>query len=182
MVGVARLKMSGERMSGPIRILGIDASLRSTGIGLVEARGNRLSAIEYGVLKMPAKCSLSECLKRLYRGVVEIIERGQPEAVAVEGVFFCKNVRTAVTLGEARGVVIAACTARDAPVYEYAPRRVKQAIVGFGAASKEQVRKMVMSLLSLREEPQEDASDALAIAICHLHNRTGHQVLMPKEI
>lgn len=169
-------------MNHSIRILGIDTSLRSTGIGLVEARGNRLSAIEYGNLKIPAQCALSECLKQVNEGVAKIIKRRQPEAVAVEGVFFCRNAKTALALGEARGVAIAACASYCVPVYEYAPRRVKQAVVGFGSASKEQVRKMVMTLLGLREEPQEDASDALAIAICHLHNRTGHQVLMPKEI
>jgi len=168
--------------SQTIRVLGIDTSLRSTGVGIVEARGARLSVVEHDNLGMPAKYSLSECLKRLNQGIVEIIKRGQPETAAIEGIFFCKNVKTAVTLGEARGVVIAACAGCGLPVYEYSPRRVKQAVAGFGTAGKEQVRMMVMSLLGLREEPQEDAGDALAIAICHLHNRTGHAVLMPKEI
>ncbi|MGQ9660780.1 MAG: crossover junction endodeoxyribonuclease RuvC, partial [Kiritimatiellia bacterium] len=90
---------------------------------------------------------------------------------AIEGGFYCKNVRTALLLGEARGVAIAACAAHGLPVYEYAPRRVKQAIVGFGAADKVQVRRMVARLLALSREPHEDEGDALALAICHLHDR-----------
>jgi len=167
---------------GATRVLGIDASLRSTGVGIVEAAGNRLSAIEYGLLKVPARWPLSECLRRLHQGVSDLIDRCDPVAVAVEGVFFCKNVKTAVILGQARGAAIAACAAKDLPVYEYAPRRVKQAVVGYGTASKEQVRKMVMSLLALQEEPQEDAGDALGIAICHLHSKMGHPLLEPKKI
>jgi crossover junction endodeoxyribonuclease RuvC len=102
--------------------------------------------------------------------------------VAIEGAFFHKNAKTAMILGQARGVAIAACAARGLPIYEYAPRRVKQAVVGAGGASKDQVRQMVMAMLGLREEPQEDASDALAIAVCHLHNRTGHRALAPEPI
>lgn len=165
-----------------IRILGIDTSLRSTGVGVVDAVGSRQSAVEYGAIRIPAAVSLSECLKRLHHGIVDIIDRTRPEAAAIEGIFFCKNANTAVVLGEARGVVIAACAEKGLPVYEYAPRRVKQAIVGNGAAEKMQVRKMVMALLALKEEPQEDAGDALALALCHLHGRTGVAALMAKPI
>jgi crossover junction endodeoxyribonuclease RuvC len=165
-----------------MRVLGIDTSLRSTGVGVVEARGHRFSAIEFGRIHNAAKLKLSECLRRLDGGIREIIQRAQPEAVAVEGIFFCKNVRTAVILGEARGAVLAACAGASLPVYEYSPRRVKQAVAGFGGADKSQVRKMVMSLLDLRDEPQEDAGDALAIAICHLNNSRMPAVLAPKTI
>jgi len=168
--------------SKPTRVLGIDTSLRSTGVAVVDAAGSRISAIEYGLLKTADKEPLSVCLKQLHRGLTGIIEKHQPTCVAIEGIFFCKNVKTAVILGEARGAAIAACAAHDLPVYEYAPRRVKQAVVGYGTASKEQVRKMVVSLLRLNDEPQEDASDALAIAICHFHNMTRHAALAPKEI
>ena len=164
-----------------MRVLGVDTSLRSTGLGVVEARGSSLTAVEGCTLKAPAAALLSECLKRLSAGVDAIIARTAPDAVAVEGVFFCKNVRTAVILGEARGAVIAACAARALPIYEYEPRRVKQAIGGSGAAGKEQVRRMVMRLLALPEEPQEDVGDALALAICHLHNRTKPAVLWKAE-
>ena len=101
---------------------------------------------------------------------------------AIEGILYSRNVKTAVALGHARGVVIAACAAAGVPVYEYAPRRVKQALVGHGGADKVQVRKMVMTLLNLADEPGEDAGDALAMAICHLHNRTRHEMLAPEAI
>jgi crossover junction endodeoxyribonuclease RuvC len=152
------------------RVLGIDASLRSTGAAVVEASGSRLVPVRQETLRAPARCPRSECLARLQTGIADVIAGTQPTAAAIEGTFYCKNVRTAFTLGEARGAALAACAAAGLPVYEYAPRRVKQAVVGYGAAGKEQVRRMVMSLLGLREEPQEDAADALAIAICHLHN------------
>jgi crossover junction endodeoxyribonuclease RuvC len=166
----------------PWRVLGIDTSLRSTGVGVVEACGSRLTAVEFAVLKAPAPARLSACLTRLNAGLVEIIARSQPAAAAIEGAFFSRNAQTAMILGHARGVAIAVCAAHGLPVYEYAPRRVKQAVVGFGAATKEQIQRMVTKLLNLPAEPPEDASDALAIAICHLHNRTGYAALMPEEI
>jgi len=141
-----------------------------------------LKAIEWSTIKNPAKLRLSECLKNLNDGINEILERTDPQAAATEGIFYCKNAKTSMILGEARGVVIAACAARAIPVYEYAPRKVKQAVVGTGSASKLQVRKMLMRLLSLKDEPQEDAGDALAIAVCHLHNRTGYSAVDIKEI
>lgn len=162
--------------------MGVDTSLRSTGYGVVDCEGSRLKAVEYGTIKAPRTLSLSECLHKINSGIAGVIERLQPAAVAIEGVFFCKNVKTTLMLGEARGAVITACAVNGVPVYEYAPRRVKQAIVGFGGAEKDQVARMVMSLLALHEQPQEDAADALGIAICHLHNRTGYAALMPKPI
>ncbi len=154
------------------RILGVDSSLRSSGVAMIEARGSELKPVEYGLITNPAGRPLSKCLDHLYREITASIARGHPDAAAIEGVFYCKNVRTAVVLGEARGAVIAACASSGVPVYEYPPRRVKQAVVGFGGAGKEQMRKMVMTLLGLKDEPQEDASDALAIAICHAHSVT----------
>lgn len=165
-----------------MRVLGIDTSLRSTGLAVVEEKGSRLTAVESSAVKLPARCPLSECLVTLGRRVTELMDRARPEAAAIEGVFFCKNARTSLILGEARGAVITACAARGLPIYEYAPRRVKQAVVGYGTASKVQVQSMVVTLLGLRETPQEDEGDALAIAICHLHNRTRHDALMPKAI
>jgi crossover junction endodeoxyribonuclease RuvC len=165
-----------------IKVLGVDTSLRSSGVGVVVAKGSKLVALEHGAIRTTQAARLSECLKKLHDGILEIIDRTEPEAVAIEGIFFCKNVKTAVILGEARGAVIAACASRGLPIYEYEPRRVKQAVVGHGSAEKEQVRKMVMTLLNLSEEPQEDAGDALAIAVCHIHSRTGIQALMPEQI
>lgn len=165
-----------------MRVLGIDTSLRSTGLGIVEARGSVLTAVEYGRVHNPDRLPLSECLRRLDVAIRETIGRTRPEVAAIEDIFFAKNARTAMVLGEARGVVIAACAAGGLPVFEYPPRRVKQAIAGSGAAEKVQVRRMVMTLLSLADEPQEDAGDALAIAICHLNTRTAVAALSPKPI
>ncbi len=183
-IDISRLQYNNRLMlkTGFIRVLGVDTSLRSTGFGVVDCEGSRLKAVEYGAIKAPRTLSLSECLHKINTGVTGVIERLSPAAVAIEGVFFSKNVKTTLMLGEARGAVITACTIKSIPVYEYAPRSVKQAVVGFGGAEKDQVARMVMSLLALREQPQEDAADALAIAICHLHNRTGYAALMPKPI
>jgi crossover junction endodeoxyribonuclease RuvC len=156
-----------------IRILGIDTSLRSTGYGVVEAKGNSLSCVECGFLKTRPKWRHSECLKTIAEGIGAVIAGAKPDAVAIEGAFFFKNARTAMVLGEARGVAIATCAAADLTIYEYAPRRVKQAVVGVGSADKQQVARMVMTLLGLREEPQSDAADALALAICHIHSDRG---------
>ena len=165
-----------------MRVLGIDTSLRSTGLGAVASEAGRLQLIEFGRVHNPARYGLSECLRRLAGGMREILARTQPDAAAVEGIFYCRNVKTAVVLGQARGVVIAACAEQGVPVFEYPPRRVKQALVGFGGAEKTQVRRMVMARRGLKEEPQEDAGDALAIAICHLQNRTLHERLAPQPI
>lgn len=165
------------------RVLGIDTSLRSTGYGVVERRGSRLHAVTYGRIRSPARVRLSECLQRLSQGLDEVVRKTEPVAAAVEGVFYCRNAKTALALGEARGVAIAACVEHGLPVFEYAPRRVKQAVVGFGGAEKQQVNRMVMSLLGLSDAPKEDEGDALAIGICHLHNnRTGHPLLEPREL
>ena len=165
-----------------MRVMGVDTSLRSSGVALIEARGSVLKAVEYQLVKNPADRALSACLQNLYHSVVEIIGQWKPDEAAIEGIFFCRNVKTAVVLGHARGVVIAACASAGVPVYEYSPRRIKQAVVGFGSAGKEQVRKMITAILALDEEPRQDASDAFAIAICHLHSKAGHPELMPKEI
>jgi len=110
-------------------------------------------------------------IKLLYaEGLDDIINATHPDVVSIEGAFYCKNVKTAMVLGEARGVAIAACARHGLAIYEYAPRRVKQALVGYGRAEKDQVAKMVKMLLGLEEQPQSDAADALAIAICHIHN------------
>jgi len=141
-----------------------------------------MAAIEQGKIANPASYPHSRCLNRIDVEVRKIIERTKPDAVSIEGIFFCKNVKTAVVLGEARGVVVAACAASGVPVYEYAPRRVKQALVGFGGADKSQVGKMITAMLGLSEQPEEDAADALAMAICHLHSVTRISALSPKAL
>ncbi|MEI7879274.1 MAG: crossover junction endodeoxyribonuclease RuvC [bacterium] len=165
-----------------MRVLGIDTSLRSTGVGVVESCAGKMVAIEYGRIHNADRLSLSECLRRIDGGIREMIARTKPELAAIEDIFFAKNARTAMVLGEARGVVIAVCATSGIPVYEYAPRRVKQSVTGIGSADKLQVRKMTMVVLGLKEEPQEDAGDALAIALCHLNSRNPIAELAPKPI
>jgi len=155
-----------------LRILGIDASLRSTGLGVVEAEGSRMRAVWYGRIRNPQALPLSACLVAIQQAVATQIESYRPQAAAIEGVFFSKNVHTTLILGHARGVLIGQCAQMGLPVYEYEPRRVKQAVAGFGGAVKGQMQRMVMTLLGLAELPREDEADALALAICHLHNRT----------
>ena len=165
-----------------LRVLGIDTSLRSTGLGVVEREGNRLRAVAHATLKNPAGWSHSTCLERIYRDLQALIEEATPAGVSIEGVFHFKNSRTAVILGQARGVAIAACAGHALPVYEYSPRRVKQSVCGSGAASKEQVARMVCSMLGLPTTPPDDETDALALAICHLHSLTSISGLEPKPI
>lgn len=138
--------------------------------------------MEAMTLSIPPKRPLSECLRRLDEGLAELVMKYQPECAAIEGIFYCKNVKTAVTLGEARGVAITVCSRAKLPVFEYSPRRVKQALVGHGEASKEQVARMVIRLLGLAETPQEDSADALAIAICHAQAHSSIAALAPKAL
>jgi crossover junction endodeoxyribonuclease RuvC len=165
-----------------VRIIGIDTSLRSSGVGLIDVEGSALRLVEAMTLAMPAKLSHAQCLCGIDRELTALIAQHRPDVAAIEGIFFCRNVKTALTLGEARGVVIAACARAGLPVYEYSPRRVKQALVGHGAAEKDQVARMVIRLLGLKETPQEDSADALAIAICHAHAHSTIAALAPKPL
>lgn len=163
-------------------VLGIDTSLRSSGIGVVESSGGKLRALEWGTIHNPAAWPHSRCLSHIQERLHDLLARLRPDAVAIEGIFHCRNVQTAVILGEARGVVIAACGTAGVAVFEYAPRRVKQALVGAGGAHKQQVGRMVMALLGLKEAPPEDAADALAIALCHLQSRSSIGALQTKPL
>jgi crossover junction endodeoxyribonuclease RuvC len=129
--------------------------------------------ITCGTIKNAATLLHTECLRRIDAGISELLEEHRPSVLAIEGAFFAKNAKTAMILGQARGVVLAAAARAGVPVYEYAPRDVKLALSGFGGASKEQVAKMITTMLRLKQVPQEDAADALAIALCHLHRISG---------
>lgn len=154
-------------MPSALRILGIDTSLRSTGVAVIRSDGVRHQAVTYGRIHAPASWPRSRCLVQLQEQISDVITNEKPDSVAIEGIFFCKNIKTAFILGEARGAVITTCAAAGLPVYEYAPRKVKQGVVGRGAADKRQVALMVKQLFGLNEVPQNDAADALAIAYCH---------------
>ncbi|MDD3545370.1 MAG: crossover junction endodeoxyribonuclease RuvC, partial [Kiritimatiellae bacterium] len=120
---------------------------------------------------------LSACLLHLQDEIEKLIRAHEPQAVAIEGIFYAKNVKTMLILSHARGAIIAQCARLGLPVYEYEPRRVKMAVAGYGGAQKIQIQKMVKTLLHLDEEPQNDAADAMALAITHLHNRTAFSAL-----
>jgi len=162
--------------------MGVDTSLRSTGIGILDAAGSRMTPVYYGTLKNPPGRPLSACLLFLENEIEKLIREHEPQVVAIEGIFYAKNVKTMMILSHARGAIIAQCARLGLPVYEYEPRRVKLAVAGNGSAQKEQVQKMVKTLLFLQQEPQNDAADALAIAIAHLHNRTSISALAAEPI
>ena len=155
-----------------MRVLGIDPGTAITGYGLVDEVEQGLTLVGCGVLTTPSDQPLPVRLQQIYRGMLSVIERHQPEAAAVEELFFSRNVRTALSVGHARGVVLLALAEAGLPIFEYKPLEIKQAIAGYGRADKQQVQEMVRMLLSLDQAPQpDDAADAVAVAVCHLHSR-----------
>jgi crossover junction endodeoxyribonuclease RuvC len=154
-----------------IRALGIDPGTAIMGYGVVEQDGSDLRAIEYGVLVTSSAETLPKRLRTLHTGLQTIIAAHAPASVAVETLFFNRNVRTALAVGHARGIALLAAAEAELSVFEYSPQQVKDAVVGYGKASKEQVQLMIRTLLNLQSVPRpDDAADALAIAICHLHS------------
>lgn len=153
-----------------MRVLAIDPSLRGTGYAVLEKNGTRIHAHTYGVIKNPDRLLPSACLVAIHSTVAEVVSKFSPECAAVEGVIFVQNYKTAITMGSARGAALLAIAASGLPIYEYAPRKVKQAVVGRGAAAKTQVAFMVRALLGLTETPPPDAADAIAIGLTHLRS------------
>ena len=151
-------------------ILGIDTSLRSTGFGILAVEGSRLRAVDYGNIRNAPKLPLTSCLKAIHAKVVDLIAAHRPDVVAIESVIYGKNAGTMLVLGEARGAVLTAAAHAGVPVYEYEPRRMKKAVCGNGLAEKEQIQRMIKVLLNLSELPQNDAADALGLAVCHAHS------------
>ncbi len=151
-------------------ILGIDPGSRLTGYGIVNAVGNRLEYVTCGCIRLP-DVDHPQRLKQIFNSLCSIIEQFLPQECAIEEVFLGKSVSSALKLGQARGAAMVACLHHDLPVAEYSPRKVKQALVGNGNADKVQVQHMVKVLLGVSGEVQEDAADALAIAICHANTK-----------
>ena len=152
-------------------ILGVDPGSRLTGFGVIRAEGTKHSYITSGCIRLDGDAPLPDRLKVIFESVIEIIADYQPDEFAIEQVFMAKSAGSALKLGQARGAAIVAAVNRDLPVFEYSARRIKQSVVGTGAADKEQVQHMVRHLLKLPGAPQADAADALAAALCHAHTR-----------
>jgi len=148
-------------------ILGIDPGSRKTGFGLVKVDGTRSLYISSGIVRLPEK-PLPERLDIIFSSLSDLIREYRPDQLAIEEVFFARDPRAALKLGQARGAAILAGTQQGLPVFEYSARTVKQSVVGNGGASKEQVQHMVTRLLKLPATPREDAADGLAVALCHI--------------
>ena len=154
-----------------MRILGIDPGIAIVGYGIVDKEGNRYKTIAYDAVTTRAHTPLEERLEKVYNGVDEIIKTYKPDAMSIEELFFNNNAKTAIAVGQARGVILLAAVNKNVPVFEYTPLQVKQAIVGYGRAEKKQVQLMTKTMLGLNEIPKpDDVADALALAICHAHS------------
>ena len=158
-----------------MRILGLDPGSRRTGFGVIECRGSELLPVAHGCLNV-ASATPAARLRLIFEGLKALLAEHGPAEVAVERVFVSRNVDSALKLGQARGAALCAIPA-EVPVFEYAPRAVKLAVVGSGAAEKFQVAQMIRTLLSLSERPAADAADALAVAVCHAHQRRLHGLI-----
>lgn len=149
-------------------ILGVDPGIAIVGYSIVECKGNNFKAIDYGCVTTDSDMLFPDRLKLVYDRLTEIIEKYNPDDLAIEELFFNKNVKTAIKVGQARGVEILAAVNQGLKIYEYTPLQIKQAVTGYGRADKNQVQEMVKMLLNLKEKPKpDDVADALAVAICH---------------
>jgi len=156
-----------------MRVMGIDPGSKCTGCGVIDEVNNELKVVYWGSIKSKPRQPFPERLKFIYDELVAVIKEFNPDEIAVEDMFFATNVKSALKLGQTRGVAILSAVNEGKPVAEYSPLEVKQSVVGYGRAEKQQVQDMVTTLLRLKEKPETfDASDALAVAICHIHAAT----------
>ena len=156
-----------------MRVLGFDPGTATTGYGVVEAKGNKLTHIAHGTIDTPAHTHFAERLKTIYEEATGLLAFHQPDAVAIEKLYFNKNVTTGITVAQARGVLALACVQAGVPIGEFSPTQAKTAITGYGKADKKQMQEMIKILLNLDAIPRpDDAADALGIAICQAH--AGH--------
>jgi crossover junction endodeoxyribonuclease RuvC len=157
--------------SGPLTVLGVDPGTAATGYGVVTARGQALSAVCGGVITTPPGEPLERRLGAIFAQIGELLDEHRPQAIAVEDIFFGRNVRTAFAVGQARGAILGAAGLREVPCHTYTPQAIKVAVCGAGQAPKDQVQRMVAALLGLDGPPEPDhAADALAVAICHANH------------
>lgn len=152
-------------------IFGIDPGIAIVGYGVIDYTGNKFKVLDYGAVITEPKDIFPIRLKQVYEGLTELLDKYKPDAVAIEELFFNKNVKTAITVGQARGVQVLAAVNQGIDLYEYTPLQVKQGVVGYGRAEKRQVQEMVKLILNLNKIPKpDDVADALAVAICHAHS------------
>lgn len=152
-------------------VLGVDPGSNVTGYGLIDQeRHDRLSCIHAGHIHPPANAPFYVRIHQIFQTMCEIMTRYSPSQVAIEDIFYAKNVKSSLKLGHARGAVLIAAAQSRVPIFEYSPLEIKKAVVGYGRASKEQVRSMVRIILGLTTEPSLDTADALAVAVCHVHS------------
>jgi crossover junction endodeoxyribonuclease RuvC len=163
-------------------ILGIDPSLRGTGYGVIRAEKNNFTTLAQGTIACPKDWERSRCLAKISRTLEDVVLAHSPDVCVVEGIFFAQNLKTAIIMGEARGAALAVVAESGVEIYEIATRKVKQAIVGYGAAQKIAVAKMVQRMLGLRELPAPDAADALALALAHAQEQGRFSLSAPKKI
>jgi len=154
-----------------MKILGIDPGTQVAGYGVIEMTRSKIVAIEYGSIKANKNQTFAQRLQTIHSKIMDIISKYQPDQMAIEEVFYSKNIKSAIRIGEGRGIVFLCAASANIPITEYAATVIKKAVVGNGNAQKEQVQEMVKIILDLPDIPEpRDASDALAIAICHSHN------------
>lgn len=152
-------------------IIGFDPGIAIVGFGVIEKQDNQIRTKQYGSIQTRAELETGQRLKQIYDSATEIIKMYKPEAISIEKLYFNKNVTTAMTVGQARGVLMLAAVEAGLPIFEYTPLQIKQALVGYGRAEKKQIQEMVKLYLNLKEVPKpDDVADALAIAICHAHS------------
>jgi crossover junction endodeoxyribonuclease RuvC len=170
------------RVAGHRIILGVDPSLRGTGYGIIRAGGAAPESLAHGTISCPQSWEHSRCLVQIVKTLREVLQQHHPEVCVIEGLFFAQNLQTALIMGEARGAALATIAEQGVEIYEMAPRKVKQAIVGYGAAGKPAVGKMVQRMLRLAEPPSPDAADALALALTHAQENGRYSFSMPKKV
>jgi crossover junction endodeoxyribonuclease RuvC len=163
-------------------ILGLDPSLRGTGFGIIRLAKPVHETLQHGTILCPAGWQRSRCLLQIAQTLREVLNRHHPEVCVVEGLFYAQNLQTALIMGEARGAALATIAEMGLEIYEIAPRKVKQAIVGYGAAQKLAVAKMVQRMLRLPEPPSPDAADALALALAHAQAQGSYSLSAPKRV
>ena len=171
----------GPHAAGQI-ILGVDPSLRGTGYGVIKMAKPFPETLAHGTISCPATWPHSRCLAKISQTLREVLREYEPMVCAIEGLFFAQNLKTAIIMGEARGAAMAAIAEAGLDIYEIAPRKVKLAIVGYGAAQKLAVAKMVQRLLNLARPPAPDAADALALALAHAQENVRAGLTPPKKI